>query len=137
MKIELLKKVEFDAKYLYVEAGVRSYEDAEVNGVDDENGDLIPCKEGDLWKPIIDIDEGKIINWAQGTTAKIHYKVCDNGSYYLKDADKNIIKSVEQEYVPNCLCPDENGYGDYIIMDVDKDGLIDNWKPHLGYFLDI
>jgi hypothetical protein len=33
------------------------------------------------------------------------------------------------------MCPKENGYGDYVIMDIDKDGKILNWKPNLEDFI--
>ena len=127
-------KTKVDIKTLHVEAGVRYWEDATVNGVEDESGDLIPCREGDLWKPIIDIDKGQITNWKQGVQADIHYKVCDDGSYYLKDEGGKTILSIEDNYVPDILCPEERGYGDYIIMKVDENGFIKNWKVDLGSF---
>ena len=127
VKVKIEKEVEI--KTLEVEAGVRYWEDATVNGVEDENGDLIPCRDGELWKPIIDVESGKIINWTIGTKADVHYKVCDNGSYYLKDPEGNIVLSIESNYVPQILCPKDSGYGDYIIMDIDKNGMIADWKP--------
>ena len=33
-------------------------------------------------------------------------------------------------YVPAFLSPKEESYGDYIIMDIDENGKIDNWKPN-------
>ena len=77
MKAEVTLKREIELKTLNVHAGVRYWEDSEVNGVEDESGDMIPCRIGDSWEPIIDIDSGIIINWNQGVKAKIHYKVCD------------------------------------------------------------
>lgn len=134
MKTTIKTSKEVDIKTLHVEAGVRYWEDATVNGVEDKTGDLIPCKEGDLWKPVIDLELGKILNWKQGTTADIHYKVCDAGSYYLKDESGETVLSIEQDYVPSLLCPAENGYGDYIIMKVDEFGQIHNWNPDLRDF---
>ena len=29
------------------------------------------------------------------------------------------------------MCPESNGYGDYIIMEIDKDGKIDKWDSLL------
>lgn len=121
-------------KTLEVEAGVRYWEDAIVNGVEDIKGDLIPCREGDLWKPIIDVELGKIINWKQGVRADVHYKVCDSGSYYLKDSIGNTVLYIDGDYVPEILSPKENGYGDYIIMDIDENGVIANWKQTLSGF---
>jgi hypothetical protein len=98
-----------------------------VNGVVDEEGKLIPCREGEYWCPIIDIDTGIIQNWKQGVKADIHYKICDDGSYYLLDAEGNAVLSIEQDYVPSILSPKESGYGDYIIMDIDESGQIADW----------
>lgn len=136
MKIEITQKVERDVRTLRVNAGVRYWEDSEVNGESDtEGGDNIPCKEGSMWRPIIDLASGVIKNWEKGKTADIHYKVCDNGSYYLEDADGCAVASIEQDYVPPILCPEDRGYGDYIIMKVDAEGRIRNWKPNFEGFL--
>ena len=86
MKITIKRKVDVEAKTLHVEAGVRYWEDATVNGVEDEMGDLIPCRLGDDWCPVIDLDSGVITNWTLGTVADVHYKVCDEGRYVVKDA---------------------------------------------------
>ena len=128
MKIELTVKKEFEVKTLLVEADVRYWEDATVNGVEDENGDLIPCKVGDTWKPIIDLETGLITNWEKGKEADIHYKVCDAGEYWLQDENGEKIVKAKGYYVPEFLAIDDSGYGDYIIMKVDKDGKINNWR---------
>lgn len=132
-KIE--KEVEINA--LLVEAGVRYWEDAFINGISDEKGDLTPCRKGDLWCPIIDINTGIIQDWPIGTTAEIHFKVCDNGSYYLADGLSGgiIYFSIENDYVPSILRPEEDGYGDYIIMSIDENGKIRNWKQDISSFL--
>jgi len=128
MKIELTVKKEFEVKTLLVVANVRYWEDATVNGVEDENGDLIPCKVGDTWKPIIDLEIGLITNWEKGKEANIHYKVCDAGEYWLQDENGEKIVKAKGYYVPDFLAIDDSGYGDYIIMKVDKDGKINNWR---------
>jgi hypothetical protein len=127
MKIKVTKEVE--VKTLLVRAYPRYWEDACINGEEDnENGDNVPCKVGSIWNPHIDIETGKILNWKIGTTADIHYKVCDRCGWELVDIDGNIVSSVDSEYVPETLSPKERGYGDYIIMDIDEDGYIQNWK---------
>jgi hypothetical protein len=126
-KVTITKRIEYDVKYLYVVANVRYWEDADINGVSDVNGTLTPCKEGPLWCPIIDVDSGQITNWKQGTTASIHFKVCDEGEYTLKDVNRTTITSYAG-YVPNMMSPAEPGYGDYIIMNIDENGYIDSWK---------
>jgi hypothetical protein len=136
MKTTVKIEKEVELKMLVVKAGVRYWEDAKVNGVEDEQGDLIPCRVMDLWCPIIDIDSGVITNWTQGVKADVHYKICDAGSYYLQDSEGNSVLSIENDYVPEIMCPKENGYGDYIIMIVDENGKIENWKQTLDGFID-
>ena len=58
-------------KYLKVEAVVRYWEDAEVNGVQDKDGSLVPCRDGRFWSPTIDLVTGTIENWPVGITADI------------------------------------------------------------------
>lgn len=135
MKIKLKIEKEYDIQLIKVFAGVRYWEDASVNNEDDESGNLIPCKDGDLWKPIIEVETGKIINWEIGKEADIHYKVCDQFSCELIDVNNETIFSLENEYVPKIMCPKESGYGDYIIMDIDKEGYIKNWNPDLSEFI--
>lgn len=115
----------------------RYFEDATVSKVneyeiiDDENGDLIPCtiKETNeiAWCPIIDIDSGRILNWENGKSADIHYKVCDAGEYVIFE-NKNIYIRI-WSYVPDFLSIGSQGYGDYIIFKVDVNGNIENWDP--------
>lgn len=134
MKATVKVTKEVELKTLIVHAEVRYWEDTEVNGVDDEIGGFIPCRVGDSWKPIIDIDSGIILNWNRGTTAKVHYKVCDECSWELLDDKANIVLSEEDGYVPDTLCPKEPGDGDYIIMDIDENGKINDWKFDIDDF---
>lgn len=122
-------------KTLELSAGVRYWEDAEINGAPDELGDMIPCRNGECWCPIINVEYGKILNWEQGKKANIHFKVCDDCSWELKDENGEILASVKHEYVPSTLCPKESGYGDYIIMDVDENGVIEGWLFNLDEFI--
>lgn len=132
MKLTLKIEETFDVKYLYVNAGVRYWEDSSINGVDDtEDGENIPCKDGDRWKPIIDIDNGQIVNWEKGKTADIHYKVCDDGIYQLTTSLGGQTITTLDGYVLDILSPKENGFGDYIIMDIDENGFIDKWDKEL------
>ncbi len=112
---------------LVVSAAVRYWEDAEVDGVSDVDGTLIPFREGDLWKPVIDLETGKVIDWPQGTKADIHYKVCDAGEYWLEDATGERAK-YQDDYVPDMLAVGESGYGDYIILKIGEDGAIAGWS---------
>lgn len=116
------------AHYIEVEAGVRYWEDAELDGIPDEKG-LIPLREGDAWKPVIHLDTGRVSDWPQGLAADVHYKVCDAGLYWLQDENGKRIATWNGYYVPNdFLCIGDNGYGDYIIFKIGDDGIIKGWK---------
>ena len=134
VKIKTIKEVEVTT--LLVDAGVRYWEDATVNGTEDEQGDLIPCRNGKRWQPIIDIQSGVITNWTKGVFAKVHYKICDDGIYHLADSEGNIILTIDG-YVPNILDVERDSYGDYIILNIDENGKINNWNnfPDLSDFV--
>jgi hypothetical protein len=133
MKIKIVKEIEADVKYIQAECGVRYWEDATVNGTEDSYGDLIPLRDGDCWKPTIEIETGIILDWPKGAEASIHYKVCDDGVYRLLDEEKKTVVEIDG-YVPDIMSPKENGYGDYVIMDVCTNGKIQNWKPSFDEF---
>lgn len=118
------------ACYIEVDAHVRYWEDAYLNGQKDTHGN-VPCRKGDSWMPVIDLESGVIINWTQGIDAQIHYKVCDAGEYYLLDEQKKRIAKWNGFYVPDdILCINDEGWGDYIIFNVNQDGKIKDWtKP--------
>lgn len=127
MKVKIKTEKEVEIKTLSVDCGPRYWEDGTVDGVEDTDGKLIPCGDGERWTPEIDIETGQITNWKQGVKADIHYKVCDDGIYVVKDVDGNEVFK-QDGYVPSCMAPKENGYGDYIIMEIDENGFIDGWK---------
>jgi hypothetical protein len=131
MKIELTKTVEFEVAYLLVNAEVRYWEDASINSRKDTNGDLIPLRNGDIWEPVIDLSTGVIRDWPSGTIADIHYKVCDQGEYWLLGVMGERVAKYDDYYVPDILCPKERGHGDYIIMKVDASGKIEGWKGEI------
>jgi hypothetical protein len=87
----------------------------------------------DCWKPTIEIETGIILDWPKGAEASIHYKVCDDGVYRLLDEEKKTVVEIDG-YVPDIMSPKENGYGDYVIMDVCTNGKIQNWKPSFDEF---
>ncbi len=135
MKFTVTKKVEVEVAKLFCVMGVRYWEDAEVNGVQEGDDPTIPFALGDTWKITIDLATGRIDDWPEGITAKTHYKVCDDGSYNLIDAEGNNVASKEG-YVPRMLAPCGEGCGDYVILEIDEDGVIDGFKPDLSYFED-
>lgn len=145
MKLIINKPTELDIKFLKVDAGVRYWEDAEINGKSDDEAEepayrsedekpSMPCAEWNgrmwRWRPVIDIDSGKIMNWERGVTANVYFKVCDDFEAEITDEQGNVV-SEYSDYVPRCMCPKENGYGDYIIMNIDKNGYINGWDGEL------
>ena len=111
--------------HLHVNARVRYWEDSTVNGVEDDDGALIPLRSGDSWAPVIDLATGHIAGWPAGTIADIHYKVCDDGDYWL--SGPGVVADYRSSYVPDLLAVEKQGFGDYIILKVDGDGMIRNW----------
>lgn len=134
MQVKVKQVVFLDATTILVNANVRYWEDGRINGVrDGTDCPNMPCAvKGDKyyhWMPIIDIETGQIRNWREGTTAEIHYKVCDEFECRIIDEKGGVrclIKDYEG-YVPEFMCPKDRGYGDYIIMDIDENGYIQDW----------
>ena len=138
-------------RLIKVNAGPRYFEDATANGEEDiseedeENGakPKMPCVqavevERGIWskKKVteyrwlleIDGDTGIILNWEKGTEAVAHYKVCDDCMIdYFVDG-KFVCNNDGYYYVPDFLCLDDNGYGDYMDITIDKNGQIKNWS---------
>jgi len=118
-----------NAEYIEVSAEVRYWEDASVNGVEDEDGTRMPFRNGNNWTPLIRLTDGMVMDWPNGTTADVHFKVCDAGEYWLQDADRKRVAKWAGFYVPDdFLCHGDNGYGDYIIFKIGADGLIEKWE---------
>lgn len=115
-----------DATHLHVEAEVRYWEDATVNDVRDVEGTLVPFRNGEKWCPVIRLADGVVENWPAGTTADVYYKVCDQGEYWLANAEGKRLFKWRGDYVPDAWLAhgDERGYGDYIILDIDANGRI-------------
>ena len=117
-----------NATHIEVSAAVRYWEDADVNGVRDTDGTLIPFRVDNAWCPVIRLEDGVVENWPVGTRADVYYKVCDQGEYWLRGVDGERIAKWRGDYVPDAfLCHGDRGYGDYLILVIDGGGLIKNW----------
>lgn len=125
------------ALFFCVDANVRYWEDAVVNGVEESEtnptiyGSTPPKpgqKYGGSWMIEIDINSGKIKGWPPGTTAQTHYKVCDDVIYSIRNSDGLVLAQWNGVYVPGFLDASRDGSGDYIILDIDGDGVIKNWS---------
>lgn len=117
MKITVSKEVE--VKYLDLDVAVR-YEDEDM-AYD------APLRNGKEWHALIDLDEGRIVNWPQGFYLSFYMKICDEGIYTLLDAEKREVKR-KSGYVPNKLLPGD--YGDYLSLEIDETGKITNWLSY-------
>ncbi len=166
MKITRMIKVEQDIRYLKATMGVRYWVDCDYstdNGVNWE-GDFedtraecnrvkehIPCVvkkdigygPTDYWEIIIDLNEGKVLNWPEGFCLNTHYKVCDDGEYVFFDNNidevVNITKEYKQYYVPDFLALEDSGYGDYVCINIDGTGHINNFdlmKDRISEYFD-
>jgi len=119
MKATVMIKTDIDAKFVSVEMAVRYDEEDIPND--------FPLRDGDMCRGLINIDEGRIVDWPHGKEGRLQMKVCDQGSYELFDKDRNSLARIDNDYVPNDLIPGE--YGDYVDMKIDTEGKITNWNP--------
>ena len=154
MKITRTIKTEQDIRYLKATMGVRYWVDCNYS---DDNGNtwnlnfpdtdeeserikkLTPCVviknigygDGDYLELIIDLDEGKVLNWKDGFCLHTSYKVCDDGEYSFLDKDMNevvnITNAYKQYYVPDFLSIEDSGYGDYVNININGDGSIQHF----------
>ena len=146
MKINIIKPVEIEAKFLKVRAGVRYPEDSEfieaendrkVNYIsDDEENPKMPFMEVEYdkyghkkfyWTPTIDLENGVIVNWPKGVKVHVFYKVCHDIECTVYDEYDNEVLHYEG-YVPDFMSIEEEGYGDYIDMIIDENGCIQDWN---------
>lgn len=135
MKIVINKLIscEYEAHTLEIDAYFRYPEDAsywDENDIehecDNENPE-IPCFDGHNWKPIIDINTGKILNWDKPYAAYVFGKICDEFCCKVKGINGEVLIDYEG-YVPDCMAILSNGFGDYIDMMVNSDGIIQDWN---------
>ena len=111
-----------------IDAEPRYPEDAEVNGVEEDNDNpkmpfLVKdekSQDGWVWKLDVDIATGEIIGWPKDVKARAYYKVCD--CCRIKYHDKEYY-----QYVPDFLSIDDEGFGDYMQITI-EDGKIKNWS---------
>ena len=56
-----------------------------------------------------------------------------DGTYSLIGIKGEEVMTIDG-YVPDIMCPKGEGYGDYIKMDIDESGFIQNWDNDLSSF---
>lgn len=98
--------------------------------VEKHNGETYKYLEGDYLHLTIDIDEGKVVNWPKGFCLRTNYKICDDGLYQIIDDKGEVVwDSVESGYyyVPDFLELEDEGFGDYMYINIDGEGNIEHW----------
>lgn len=128
-------EIKLDAKLLELNVHPRYVEDAKINGAPEyteeeiHNGKMpkmpfmVKVKGEWYWIVNINLDEGYIVAWPKGITAKVYYKVCDDGVYTLVYNDYERIRW-ENIYVPSILDISGKSFGDYIEFEIDENGYI-------------
>lgn len=127
MNIRVFKLHTFDCKRVTIKSEIKFWKDSYVDGTEDTEGTRIPFREGNIWNPTINLEEGKIEDWEIGKTANVNYKTVDGNSYEFKMDNGDSI-CLYNQYVASFLDPKEQGYGDYITLNIDKNGYIDGFQ---------
>ena len=82
------------------------------------------------WCPVIDVNEGKVLDWPEGFILNTHFKVCDQGVYVYSNYDETqqiVSTDCELYYVPSWLDDLGDGCGDYMYITINGDGTIKYW----------
>lgn len=74
----------------------------------------------------IDVENGKLLNHDFGHKIELYNKVVDEGTYTLVDTETGETKII-QDYVIAGLDTYGNGYGDYVILNINENGFIKEW----------
>ena len=120
------------ARFIEVDACVRYWDDAYLNGKKDVEG-KIPLRDGDCWRPVIELATGRILKWPEGVEAKTCYKVSDGGEYWLLDAAGKRIAKWTRLYAPARFfdVTHEGIATDYLVLNIGSDGRVAGWQPPL------
>lgn len=84
--------------------------------------------EGDSVMLLIDITNGRVVNWKEGVDGEFTtVKIVDMGTYQLLDENMTVLCGYEG-YVPELLGIVEKSWGDYLEFRIGKDCFIEDWK---------
>lgn len=125
---ELLKN-DIAIKSQYIHISIPYYEDDyQFWGELGENNpfySLVTSKE--RWEITVNLSSHTIIEWQKEIgICQVFAKVRDEGIYKLLDENKIPFCQLSG-YVPNKILPPTNGYGDYLELKIDENGVITNW----------
>ena len=137
MKVEIKTTKTYNVKYIVFNIPIYN---GDLNWSEKDNEFCIKYySNADLLSIRIDIEKGIAVNWADqelNDVFSIYAKVRDEGTYRLYDYQCNEIVSY-QGYVPDILSCVDEGYGDYLSMNISPDGRIDNWdSSKLNLFIE-
>lgn len=144
MNTELKNRLESEARYLKMsipydkddESGLISFDDGLMTELECEEDFVPPMlnKEDQLLEYMVDLKERKVLNWSyKDGYLRMWAKVRDSGTYTLLDEKMNPLWQI-RGYVPNRLIPPlEDGYGDYIELAVEGDGIVVGWPEKLDF----
>ena len=82
------------------------------------------------WCPVIDVNEGKVLDWTPGFVLRTCFKVCDQGIYVYSNYDESqqiVSCDCDLYYVPKWLDDIDDGFGDYMYIQINEDGTISKW----------
>ena len=124
-----------DVKMILLEAWC-PFEDFGSNVYDNEGHMVLHGYRDDTWTVAIDKEAGRIIDWPVGMKANVYFKVRDECALKFLGKDSEAI-AIYEGYVPDFLSPLEDGFGDYINLDINEYGLIKGWnKDDVTAFLE-
>ena len=148
MKVKVKRLQEIELSYLKAKMGIRyfiGYEYSEDNGKtwvkaeeDDDETDkkfrehLPLVDDENYWTIHIDLVNGKVLDWPKDFCVRTYFKICDDGEYsFLDELGEEIInltKEYDQYYVPIFLSLEDDGYGDYVYININGDGSIEHFN---------
>ena len=120
MKISVVRRCTLEFNAIRVVAVLRHAPEDAPNGMFGLVGDTLSL--------VLNLDDDACAAMIRGWTGpamSLHSKVCDRCSVYLLNGD-DVVASREDDYVP-AFMPGTH-YGDYLILDIDEDGRVLNWR---------
>lgn len=82
------------------------------------------------WEITVDLTNHTVLEWKKEIgICQVFTKIRDEGVYTLLDKDKIPFCQLSG-YVPNNMFPPTDGYGDYLELKINENGIITNWYDH-------
>lgn len=147
MTDNLIEKLNAEAKYLQIclpydkDDELITFDDGLMTELESDDDFTPPMlnTEDLLLEVVVDLENRRVLNWNyEEGYLRMWGKVCDAGTYTLLDKDRTPLWQIDG-YVPNKLIPPfEKGFGDYIELAIDSDGIIRDWpsNPDFSEFVE-